>query len=776
MTFAAAEFAAATPATSTDTESRTITGLALPYNATARKFGIAVRFLPGSLEYGDVGRVKHLQDHVTPVGSVLSLEDTDAGLVAKLSVLGGPEGSPVKAARDQLLHDAAGGLYDGLSVGVDFSYDPEDGDVTYNEDTDTYDVQRATLREISSTPYMPAFDDARVTRVAASRTPGGDTVDPCQHCGQRHAPGIACATFAAQLRTTAPAAPATPATPVTPVPRETGPDMAAAFAAFVAAGAGQAPEGPTPVNPHRAPLEVREASPYRFDRYGNLRAGSHDFSSDLFNGWSPAGPGDQAARDRAESFLRAAFANRDFGNALLPESAGEQFAITPANVVNLNYPQNRPDLYVDQLDYQYPLYAGSFKGTLDTVTPFVIPKFSTSSGLVADHVTGTEPTPGAFTATAQTITPSAVSGKVEITREAFDQGGNPQMSGLIWRQMVRGWYEALEAYVQAQLLAAAASIPDITITASSADAVLDASLAGNLVPLQYIRGGDRYRIVFTQIDLFTAMVKAKDSTGRRLYPSLGAHERGGHDRPRLQLDRGARQALRPRVGDGGHLRRAHPVMDVRPRRRLPLGVDPEPHRPPVARRVGRPRHLGIQGVRRDGLLPHARGAVHPLTRSLGPTRPRARRVASPHPPERTHPMAETKDDVTAERDALRAEVARLREVLATQPAGSSAAAPQRFVLSEGDRQELVARGVASIGGRLLTRDQVRERLESEQADVELGDGPVDPALVRLTTATGDRQPVYGVTHVYPSLEPGGIDPKVAGTPGISGPPASDSAR
>jgi hypothetical protein len=39
-----------------------------------------------------------------------------------------------------------------------------------------------------------------------------------------------------------------------------------------------------------------------------------------------------------------------------------------------------------------------------------------------------------------------VSGKVEITREAFDQGGNPQMSGLIWRQMTRGYYEALEAY------------------------------------------------------------------------------------------------------------------------------------------------------------------------------------------------------------------------------------------------------------------------------------------------------------------------------------------
>jgi len=199
--------------------------------------------------------------------------------------------------------------------------------------------------------------------------------------------------------------------------------------------------------------------------------------------------GDVAARQRAETFLRDAFAAGEVGN--IDGGAAQQFAITPTNVVNLNYPQNRPDLYVDQLDYQYPLYAAVNKGTLDAVTPFVIPKFNASSGLVADHVTGTEPTPGAFTATAQTITPSAVSGKVEITREAFDQGGNPQMSGLIWKQMVRGWYEALEAYVQAQLVANAASITDITLTTAATDSTLDGLLADAIVPLQYIRGGDR---------------------------------------------------------------------------------------------------------------------------------------------------------------------------------------------------------------------------------------------------------------------------------------------
>jgi hypothetical protein len=517
FTFAVSEFADAGPAAPVvDEATRTITGLAVPYNAVANKYGIKYSFKPGSLEYSDPSRMAHLKDHGTPVGFHRSVKDTADGPVVELAVLDGPEGSPAKAERDQLLYDAAHGLYSGLSIGVDFSIDPADGDVEIGDDG-VYNVVRASWRETSTT-YMPAFDDARVTKVAASLTGGSMH---CQHCGLAHAPNIACATFAAQLRTDP--APTPPATPQAASTFEQ-------FQAWVSAQqAGQEPApGPTLVNPNPGVAQVNEPSPYRFDRKGNLRAGSHDFSSDLVTGWKT---GDQAARDRAESFVKEAFEGRQLGN-IAPLAAEQQFAITPANVVNLNYPQNRPDLYVDQLDYQYPMYAAMDKGTLDAVTPFVIPKFNSSSGLVADHVTGTEPTPGAFTATAQTITPSALSGKVEITREAFDQGGNPQMSGLIWRQMVRAWYEGLEAYAQAQLVAAAASIPDLTITTAAADTTLDAALADAIIPLQYIRGGDRFRTVFTQIDLYKALVKAKDSTGRRLYPSLGATNAVGSADPR----------------------------------------------------------------------------------------------------------------------------------------------------------------------------------------------------------------------------------------------------
>ena len=46
-----------------DTKARTITGLALPYNEIASKYGLSYRFAPGSLEWSDVSRVKLLLNH-----------------------------------------------------------------------------------------------------------------------------------------------------------------------------------------------------------------------------------------------------------------------------------------------------------------------------------------------------------------------------------------------------------------------------------------------------------------------------------------------------------------------------------------------------------------------------------------------------------------------------------------------------------------------------------------------------------------------------------------
>jgi HK97 family phage prohead protease len=445
---------------SVDAERRTITGLALPYGQVARKGDMSYRFQPGSLQWSDLGRVKHFQDHVTPMGRALDLQDTEKGLLAKLSVARGADG-------DRLLALAEDGVYDGLSVGVDFT----ENDVVLGKDG-VYDVHRADLREVSTTA-MPAFDDARVTKVAASRTEGKPMTQPDT---------------------------ATPA----PAPAGAQFDMGAFVNALQQAVAAPV-ERPTTVNPTRLTAAVTEATPYRFTRNGTLSRGSHEFSADLF----AASRGDVGANDRVLEFTRA------------------QFDVISTDVNELNPNRQRPDMYVDQRSFQYPVWDAINKGTLQDITPFTFPKFSSASGLVAAHTEGSEPSSGTLVTTSQTVTPTALSGKAKVSRETWDQGGNPQISNLIWRQMVKGWNEALEAAAVAVLDAATPTAIDFSATPGLSDDLLDQALTQAFASLQFVRGGFSMNKMFTQIDLYKALIGAVDSNGRRLYPALGPTNAAG---------------------------------------------------------------------------------------------------------------------------------------------------------------------------------------------------------------------------------------------------------
>lgn len=550
MTFDVADFAGAVEPATVDVETRTITGLAVPYNKIARKYGLAFRFLPGSLEYDDanLSRIKHLKDHYTPVGIHTSVKETRRGPVVKLKVLDGPEGSPAKLERDQLLYDAKEGLYDGLSVGVDFSLDPEDGDVEWNEKDKVYDVKRATWRETSSTP-MPAFDDARVTKVAASRnahrvnrsagmpdeqestetqtTPpatGGVNLNQDQITALLTRPGaIQALVQSQQAQTQQPERPSAPEGGlVLSAEQVDGLIRAGQLGALLGvpqltqARPEPEPERRATVDPTRRTVSasVREPAPYAFDRQGNLTKGAHDFSTDLIAG----SKGDKVALERAQAFMLEQFQ---------VQQTAAQFDTDSADVAGLNPARQRPDLYVDQREFRYPMWAAINKGTIADATPFVIPKFNSASGLVANHTEGVEPTPGSYTATSQTITPTPVAGKVEITRVAWDQGGNPQLSGLIWRQMQRAWYESLEAAAVAVLDAASPTAIVLTAGGGTTGQTLDSEITAALAALQFIRGGFSMDTGFAQIDLYKALVAAKDNDGRRLFPALGPSNASG---------------------------------------------------------------------------------------------------------------------------------------------------------------------------------------------------------------------------------------------------------
>jgi len=479
-----------------DAGKRTIEGLVLPYGKIGAKYGLKFRFERGALTWSDASRVKLLRDHdfAQALGKAVTLTDTPAGLKVRFSVGRGPEG-------DRALEAAEDGVLDGFSVGVDFDLAADA--VPDPRNKGALLVRRADLREVSLTA-MPAFDDARVTKVAASRD--GGTMEKCATCSTEHAPGVACPT-------PAPTPPAATGLTLNSDQLATllgQPNGAAALGAMLGVTPTVA-EQRAVVDPTKlggAVTLVTDPAPYRFDSRGNLQRGTHDFSQDLFAGHA----GDTAALARATEFVRATF------------------DIATGDVNELNPTRQRPELYVDQRDFQYPIWDSINKGTLTDITPFTFPKFSSASGLVGAHTEGVEPSSGTLVTTSQTVTPTAVSGKAKITRETWDQGGNPQVSNLIWRQMTKGWFEALEAAAVAVLDAATPTA--ITLTAGEEDTDLTDELEAALTLLQFIRGGFSMDTAFTQVDLYKKLAAAVDTAGRKIYPALGPANATGTVRPR----------------------------------------------------------------------------------------------------------------------------------------------------------------------------------------------------------------------------------------------------
>lgn len=454
-------------------EKRTISGLIIPWDKVGISGGMKWRFAKDALHWTDESRVKlnNHHDRKQAVAVATRLQSTPAGLDGSFRVARGEEG-------DRVLSLAEDGVLDGFSVEVAVV----DGDKADFGEDGVLQVARASLRGVAITAF-PAFDDARVTSVAATRE-----VEPMPEVAEEKnevpATGPDTASFAAALE-------AQNVTFTSAVDALT--DVAKKIA--------EAAEKPMVIesNHQTANFNVNEEAPYRFDG----ARGKHDFSTDIIAG----AKGDYDAMKRAEKFLSA------------------NFAVTSANVASLNPERNRPDLYVDQLQYNTPIWNSISKGTIPDNTPFVLPKFNDSSGLVADHVEGTEPTPGAMTATSQTITPSPVSGKVEVTREAWDQGGSPQLSTILWQQMTRRYNEALEEAAAAMLNAL--TLTEITLTADSKDAVLASEVKRALANLHFIRGGMRFQDFKLARNLYTNLADAKDADGRPLFPILGAQNTDG---------------------------------------------------------------------------------------------------------------------------------------------------------------------------------------------------------------------------------------------------------
>lgn len=485
VTFEMADFKA-------DAAKRTVTGTLLPFGAVGRNAQGKWRFSPGSVDWNRsaISRVKLNRDHerTALLGAAIDLRESEEGIVSAFKVARG-------AAGDQALSEAEDMVLDGLSAEVDildFAPDPEDDTVNL--------VSRARLTGAALTA-SPAFDDARLTSVAASRHSGGTTVGTKPEADQ--------ATTSAEAEGT---------------PQEFTREQVDAIVSAALARGAESTDTAAEINPRRGSTtleRVREPLAYRFDRRGNFAPGEHVFSTDLLK-MSRANDDDGSGTDagrRVMDLLQAAFAG-----------------VVTTDVNELNPTVNVPGMYVDQRDYRYPLWDIVRKGAPPNgVQPFGFPKFSSSSGLVGNHTEGTEPTAGTFVTTSQTITPTPISGKGTLTREVWDMGGNPAVSTLIFNQMVRGYNEGLET-ATAAFIATLTAATDIAITAGAADDTLanawDAALAG----LQFIRGYD-FSAFAVESTLYGKFVAAVDSTGRKLFPIIAPQNANGTAASRFrQLD------------------------------------------------------------------------------------------------------------------------------------------------------------------------------------------------------------------------------------------------
>lgn len=144
----------------TDAPTRTISGLAVPWDTVGNASTGPVKFERGSIPT-DGPAPKLLRDHdlTRPIGIVNALADSEIGLLFDAKISSVPEG-------EIALTLALDGVLDSVSVGVDITEYGYDGDVLV--------VRAGVMRELSLLPFG-AFESAKVTDVAASETTDDDT-------------------------------------------------------------------------------------------------------------------------------------------------------------------------------------------------------------------------------------------------------------------------------------------------------------------------------------------------------------------------------------------------------------------------------------------------------------------------------------------------------------------------------------------------------------------------------------------------------------------------
>ncbi|GAB3812111.1 hypothetical protein [Kribbella italica] len=475
LTFTAASFAV-------DKETRTLTGVLLPFNEVSRPARDAVtgkvaRFsfaegtitLPADpndvvLNYGHDGKSLYTQ-----VGVATELTPQPAGVLAKFKVARTPEGDRVLAlAEDRVLKAFSAEVEGEFSAGRD----------------GVQHAKATTLTGAAVVP-IPAFTGAQITSVAASAASNKEEDMPE---GEKETGAVA--TFS----------------------KEDGTALMAQVQSLTEKIA-ELENVKIPVGPGTAQFQVVEEPIYRFEGTEGAPSG-FDFATDLL---AAGKDGDMAALARLQKFT---------AERLSPEF------VTTAGTTAVNQPTYRPDMFLGQAPVPAsPLYDYFHKGSLNSVQPFFWSKLdrAATNAMVRDHAEGVEPTPDdVTTATGTTVTPTPVSGKVHITREVADQGGNPVVSGLVWSEFERSFKIALETRTADLINAAVVTELGAAIAVGATGLAAGAAVEAGLLGLQFLADGFRFSRAFGHVDLYTKLGLATNAAGdEKIYPIINPQNRDG---------------------------------------------------------------------------------------------------------------------------------------------------------------------------------------------------------------------------------------------------------
>jgi len=158
-----AGFAVDVEAAAGEAPTRTISGIAAPYNVSATvSDGTQVQFAQGSLPIdGKAPKLFMYHDSSQPVGLVTSRTETPEGMLFTAKIAD-------TVAGNEALQLAKEGVLDNVSVGVDVL-------TSTRQDDGTMVITSAVWRELSLVP-IPAFSGATITDVAASANTTPDEI------------------------------------------------------------------------------------------------------------------------------------------------------------------------------------------------------------------------------------------------------------------------------------------------------------------------------------------------------------------------------------------------------------------------------------------------------------------------------------------------------------------------------------------------------------------------------------------------------------------------